>query len=179
MVNPAARWRGVGGEPAVSEERIGIYNVDPTAGYPSIVAEDLAVLDRGREVPVHRVAVLDAIADEDPGAGTGVDPAVSDREAIDITKSRDIQTSHHIVAVDHRGIVLPITLTGAGFGAVKAAQATLDSARAKLSAMKKGARDEDIRVLQANLEAADAKRDYLQEHYQRCFLAIRRPMTVS
>ena len=51
---------------------------------------------------------------------------------------------------------------------VKAAQATLDSARSKLTAMKKGARDEDVRALEANIDAAVARREYLQKHHARC-----------
>ena len=51
--------------------------------------------------------------------------------------------------------------------AASAAQATLDSAKAKLVAMKKGARVEDILVLEARIEAAVSRRKYLQAVFER------------
>ena len=47
------------------------------------------------------------------------------------------------------------------------AKATLDAARAKLAAMKAGARAEDIRMLEAKIDAATARRDYLKAVFQR------------
>lgn len=51
--------------------------------------------------------------------------------------------------------------------AVRTATAALDSARAKLSAMKAGAREEDVLALEARIESAIAKRTYLQAMYER------------
>ena len=51
--------------------------------------------------------------------------------------------------------------------AVQAAASALDSARAKLSAMKAGARREDILALEARMDSAVAKRKYLQAMYER------------
>jgi len=51
--------------------------------------------------------------------------------------------------------------------AVDAAQAALDSAKAKLLVMKRGAREEDLLVLEAKLEAAEARRHFLQGVFNR------------
>ncbi|MDZ7615822.1 MAG: efflux RND transporter periplasmic adaptor subunit, partial [Patescibacteria group bacterium] len=51
--------------------------------------------------------------------------------------------------------------------AVRSAAAALDSARAKLSAMKAGARREDVLALEARMESAVARRKYLQAMYER------------
>ncbi len=51
--------------------------------------------------------------------------------------------------------------------AAKAAEATLVSAQAKLKAMKEGAREEDIRVLEAKLAAGKARRDYVEKNHVR------------
>ncbi len=51
--------------------------------------------------------------------------------------------------------------------AVKAAQAALDSANAKLLVMKRGARKEDLMVLDAKLDAAEARRQFLQGVFDR------------
>lgn len=51
--------------------------------------------------------------------------------------------------------------------AVHSAAATLDSARAKLSAMKRGARQEDILAMEARMESAAARRTYLQAAHER------------
>lgn len=48
------------------------------------------------------------------------------------------------------------------------AQAALDSAKARLSAMKEGARAEDLRVLEANISAAASRQEYLQKDFERC-----------
>ena len=56
---------------------------------------------------------------------------------------------------------------------VSAAEAALDSARAKLASMKNGARKEDILALEAKMDAAIANRDTLQKHYERCQNMVR------
>lgn len=50
---------------------------------------------------------------------------------------------------------------------VKATKSALEAAQAKLSAMKKGAREEDILAIKANLLAATARRDYARSEYER------------
>ena len=50
---------------------------------------------------------------------------------------------------------------------VDATVASLDAAKAKLAAMKKGARDEDVRALEANLSAAEAKSIFCKKQYAR------------
>ncbi len=51
--------------------------------------------------------------------------------------------------------------------AVSAATAALDSATAKLSAMKAGARTEDLRALEAKMDSAVARRKYLKAVFER------------
>ncbi len=50
---------------------------------------------------------------------------------------------------------------------VSGTKATLDAARAKLAAMEKGARDEDVRALEANLLAARAKQNFAHKQLGR------------
>ncbi|MGD9128147.1 MAG: efflux RND transporter periplasmic adaptor subunit [Planctomycetia bacterium] len=50
---------------------------------------------------------------------------------------------------------------------VKATQSALDAAQAKLTAMERGARAEDINVLEAQIAAADARRDFAHEQFER------------
>jgi membrane fusion protein, multidrug efflux system len=50
---------------------------------------------------------------------------------------------------------------------VNATAAALDAAKAKLAAMKKGARDGDVRALEANLSAAEAKSNFCKKQYAR------------
>ena len=50
---------------------------------------------------------------------------------------------------------------------VKATQAALTAAEAQFDAMKKGARLEDIRALEANLDAGKAKREYVKKQHER------------
>ena len=51
--------------------------------------------------------------------------------------------------------------------AVAAASATLESAKSKLDAMQKGARDEDMRSLEARLAASEARRQFAQAEFER------------
>lgn len=50
---------------------------------------------------------------------------------------------------------------------IDATQSALDSAQAKLEAMETGARVEDIRVLEAQIAAAEARRDYAKQQFER------------
>ena len=50
---------------------------------------------------------------------------------------------------------------------VEATQAALEAAEAQLAAMKKGARQEDVRALEASLDAAKAKREYVRKQHER------------
>lgn len=69
--------------------------------------------------------------------------------------------------VVHRGAVL-MRIDPRDFkNTVTATQSELDAATARLQAMKRGAREEDLELLKAKLEAAEARRHFLESVYDR------------
>ncbi|QDU57250.1 efflux RND transporter periplasmic adaptor subunit [Aeoliella mucimassa] len=77
--------------------------------------------------------------------------------AVDIAPGSEVKKGDVLMRIDPRDYE----------NAVAAASATLESAKAKLAAMQKGARQEDVRSLEARLAAANARRQFAQAEYER------------